>query len=71
MRGERKSPHSFIAPAGQASCRVLCVSQCLWATRGAHNPNLQALFNNITHESHTCSQHSFGLPLRMNGMHRM
>ena len=24
----------------------------------------------ITHASHVCSQHLFGLPLRMNGMHR-
>ena len=33
------------------------------ATRRAHNPNLQVV---ITHASHVCSQHSFGLPLRMN-----
>ena len=39
----------------------------LQATRGAHNPNLQVV---ITHVSHVCSQHSFGLPLRMYGMHR-
>ena len=39
----------------------------LRATRGACNPNLQVV---ITHASHACSQHSFGLPLRMNGMHR-
>ena len=25
----------------------------------------------ITHAPHVCSQHSFELPLRMNGMHRM
>ena len=24
----------------------------------------------ITHASHVCSQHSFGLPLRMSGMHK-
>ena len=24
----------------------------------------------ISHSSHVCSQHSFGLPLRMNGMYR-
>ena len=29
------------------------------------NPNLQVI---ITHASRKCSQHSFGLPLRMNGM---
>ena len=39
----------------------------LWATRGARTPNLQVV---ITHASRVCSQHSFGLPLRMNGMHR-
>ena len=37
----------------------------LRATRGAGNPNLQVV---ITHASHVCTQHSFGLPLRMNGM---
>ena len=36
-------------------------------TRGARNPNHQVV---ITHASHVCSQHSFGLPLRMCGMHR-
>ena len=41
--------------------------QLLRATRGACNPNLQAV---IRHASHVCSQHSFGLPLRMYGMHR-
>ena len=35
--------------------------------RGAHNPNLQVV---ITHASHECSHHLFGLPLRMNGIHR-
>ena len=39
----------------------------LQATRGARNTNLKVV---ITHASHVCSQHSFGLPLRMNGMHR-
>ena len=39
-------------------------SYFLRATRGARNPNLQVV---ITHASHLCSQHSFGLPLRMNG----
>ena len=33
----------------------------------ARNPNLQVV---ITHVSHVCGQHSFGLPLRMYGMHR-
>ena len=35
--------------------------------RGAHNPNLQVV---ITHALHERSQHLFGLPLRMNGIHR-
>ena len=39
----------------------------LRATRGALNPNVQVV---ITHASHVCSQLSFGLPLKMNGMHR-
>ena len=38
----------------------------LRATRGARNPNLEVV---ITRASHVYSQHSFGLPLRMNGMH--
>ena len=40
----------------------------LQTTRGARNPNLQVF---IKHASHVWSQHSFGPPLRMNGMHRM
>ena len=39
----------------------------LGATRGARNPNPQVV---ITHERHVCSQHSFVLPVRMNGMYR-
>ena len=39
----------------------------LRATRGALNPNVQVV---ITHALHACSQLSFGLPLRMNVMHR-
>ena len=37
------------------------------ATRGARNPNLQVV---ITHAWHVCNQHSFGLPLRTNGLDR-
>ena len=33
----------------------------------AGNPNVQVV---ITHVSHVCGQHSFGLPLRMYGMYR-
>ena len=40
----------------------------LRATRGARSPSLQVV---ITHASYVCSQHSFGLPLRMCGMHRV
>ena len=39
----------------------------LRASRGAGNPNLKDV---IMQESHVCNQHSFGLLLRMNGMHR-
>ena len=39
----------------------------LRATKGARNPNRQVV---ITHASHVCSQQSFELPLKMNGMHR-
>ena len=35
-------------------------------TRGAHNPNRQAV---NTYALHVCSQHSCGLPLRMSWMH--
>ena len=31
------------------------------------NPNLKVA---ITHVRQACSQHSFGLPLRMNGLHK-
>ena len=41
--------------------------QLFRATRGACNLNLQVV---IRYASHACSQHSFGLPLRMYGMHR-
>ena len=44
-----------------------CNLTLLQATRGALNPNLQVV---ITHASHFCSQYSFGLPQRMNEMHR-
>ena len=39
----------------------------LRATRGARNPNLQVA---IARASYVCSQQWFGLPLRMNVMHR-
>ena len=39
----------------------------LRAIKGARNPYLQVV---ITNASHVCSQHSFGLLPRMNGMHK-
>jgi len=42
----------------------------LWATRGAHNPNLQLVIMQAPHV-HVCSQHLLGPPLSMNGMHKM
>ena len=46
---------------------LLLLLLLLQATRGARGPNLQVV---ITHASYVCSQHSFGLPLRMYEMHR-
>ena len=42
-------------------------STFLQVTRGARNPNLQVV---IAHASHVYTQHSFGLPLTMDGMQR-
>ena len=47
---------------------VIIIIIIIGGTRGAHNPNLQVVI--IMHASYLCSQHSFGLPLRINGMHR-
>ena len=41
-------------------CLMHSFVSLLWAARGARNPNLQVV---ITHASHVCSQHSFGLNL--------
>jgi len=46
---------------------IILYSTLLQATRGARDPNLQVV---ITRASHVCNRHSFGLPLRMNGIHR-
>ena len=48
---------------------LLLLLLLLQATRGVRSPNLQVV---ITHAScsYVCSQHSFGLPLRMYGMQR-
>ena len=48
------------------SFNILC-SWFLRVSRGARNANLQF---GITHASHVCSQHSFGLPLIVNGVHK-
>ena len=48
---------------------IIIIFIIIKGTRGACNPNLQVVI--ITHASYLCSQHSFGLPLRINGMHRM
>ena len=54
--------------SGRKSWELLLfyLGRFLQAKGGARNPNLQVL---IAHASHVCSQHSFGLPLRVNGMH--
>ena len=49
------------------SIYYISVCPLLPATRGAPNPNLSVV---ITHSSHVCSQHSFGLPLGIYRMHR-
>ena len=54
-------------PVGVQPISLLFVAISLRATRGACNPNLQVV---ITHVLHVRSQHSFGLPLRINGMHK-
>ena len=51
----------------QRYCRSSNSVNSLRAKREACNPNLQVV---ITHASHVCSQHSFGLPLRMYGIYR-
>ena len=43
------------------------MERSLWAKIGAQTPNLQGA---ITHTWHVCSQHSFELPLRVNGEHK-
>ena len=47
---------------------LTCLDIRQWARKWkVSNPNLQVV---IMHESHVCSKHLFGLPLRMYGMHR-
>ena len=52
--------------AGAAQNNHFCL-MLLRAIRVARNRNLQVI---ITHASHLCCQHSFGLPLKMYGMHK-
>ena len=47
-------------------CQGELLTHLLGATRAACNPNLQVV---IMRASHVCSQHSFGLPLGMSGIH--
>ena len=56
-------------PKGQkmATTLSLITEHLLRAPIVARNPNVQVV---ITHTSHVGSQHSFEIPLRMNGMHR-
>ena len=69
--------HKVVRAFGEydiGACAALRVKTlCMWfdnkllrATKGARYPNLQFV---TTHASHVCSQHSFGLPLRMFGIH--
>ena len=61
----------LLTPLPSYSSTITLVSLKLRATRGACNPNLQVIITHVsTHALHLWSQHSFGLPLRMNGMHR-
>ena len=46
---------------------LMIIDHVNWAIKAVRNPNIQVV---ITHASHVCSQHLFGLPLRMNEMHR-
>ena len=66
MKGELLSSQW---PKGQkmATTLSLITEHLLRAPIVARNPNLQVV---ITHTSHVGSQHSFEIPLRMNGMHR-
>ena len=41
----------------------------LQATGGPHNPNFQVVVMHASHVYTVASMHSFGLPLRMNGIH--
>ena len=47
-------------------CQGELLTHLLWATRAARNPNLQVVIMRV---SHVCSQHSFGLPQGMSGIH--
>ena len=47
---------------------IYYLTKFLQVKRGADKPKFQVV---IMHALYVCSQHAFGLPLRMNGMHRM
>ena len=55
-------------PCKSANCFIwFQLEKFLWGTRGTYNPNFQVV---IMHALHVWSQHLFGLPVRMYGMHR-
>ena len=61
------APHRILLTGTPLQVQMTVLLQ---ATRGAHNPNFQFSFTLALHV-HVCSRHSFGLPLRTNGMHKM
>ena len=62
--------HLFRVPRMSTNQSFHCIAvSCLQlrATRGTRNPNVQVV---SMHESPVCCQHSYGLPIRINGMQR-
>ena len=52
----KEVPSLFHSTCCTGYLSLIHVCHCLWVTTGAYNPSLQVLLN-ITHVSHTCSQH--------------
>ena len=61
------APHRILLTGTPLQVQMTATLQ---ATRGACIPYIQFAIAHALH-IHLCSQHSFGLPLRTNGMHRM
>ena len=61
------APHRILLTGTPLQVQMTVMLQ---VTRGACNPNLEFAITHALH-IHLCSQHSFRLPLRTNGMHRM